>query len=43
MILFMIDRYGLEISFDECFSAMNNEGARVKTNDVRMPRMRELF
>ena len=43
VILFMIERYGLEITFDECFNAMNAEGARVKNNDVRMPRMRELF
>jgi hypothetical protein len=43
VLLFMIDRYGLEITFDECFNAMNCEGAAVKSNDVRMPRMRELF
>lgn len=43
VILFMVARYGLQITFDDCFSAMNHEGARVKANDVRMPRMRELF
>jgi len=43
IILFLIDRYHFEISFDECFNAMNAQGARVKNNDVRMPRMRELF
>ena len=43
VVLFMIDRYGFEINFDECFNAMNSDGASVKSNDVRMPRMRELF
>lgn len=43
VILFMMDRYAFEVTFDECFNAMNQEGARVKANDVRMPRMRELF
>lgn len=43
VILFLMERYGFEISFDECFNAMNVQGARVKSNDVRMPRMRELF
>jgi hypothetical protein len=43
VVLFMIDRYGFQITFDDCFNAMNREGARVKANDVRMPRMRELF
>lgn len=43
VILFMIDRYGFEVTFDECFNAMNQQGIRIKANDVRMPRMRELF
>lgn len=43
VILFMMERYGFEIGFDEVFNAMNREGAPVKSNDVRMPRMRELF
>jgi hypothetical protein len=43
VILFMVERYGFEIGFDDCFNSMNAQGARVKSNDVRMPRMRELF
>lgn len=43
VVLFLIARYGFEVRFDECFGARNIKGQNVKTNDVRMPRMRELF
>lgn len=43
VLIFLMERYGFKLRFYETFSAMNREGSAVKANDVRMPRMRELF
>jgi hypothetical protein len=43
VLVFMQGRYGFSLRFDQCFGAKNRQEVITKTNNIRLPRMRELF
>lgn len=42
VVLFMKERWGFEVEYEDTFPMMNLDGVRVKSNNIRLPRQSEL-